>query len=363
MGDEAIRKLGDKSVSILVDTTFQQAFPKEIVVMFYGKTDRPLASHKEDEGMMIVDSDKGLLTNKPARLFELAGVKPKHFVDARLIEVIDNIGHESGHAILAGVSSELSSLTRTDRTGKDATRAYLSCHPELGVTTNWISDVRTHEERFSQGYAKLVVDTTLEKLGYTEQERKSIATQLSKQMSTPLGGELGENQIDYLRNVDHETGLAQLVTIDDPHVLSYEGFLGYELALTPEQIKSQLQDLAEMCNTSYKPLEVDPKVWQWRVGMHRSPDIVTHLLKLERQRYWKLNRERVIDLTLKRAIIGIVGGLALSVAIYPNEYSNGFHNLKRKIFGSDTSTMQQQYTAPPNHIPTIKPPDLPPMAP
>ncbi|HEX4774771.1 MAG TPA: hypothetical protein VH234_04610 [Candidatus Saccharimonadales bacterium] len=303
-GYEIARELGDRafvthpenpSIQPLLDTSYGQAFPKHFYLY---DDDTPGASGAEhwESGRELGINSHHLGRYTPRR----GGAKNSQ--DARLIEVMSRIGHESGHALLGGVSRHLKPY---DLDGLYATRKYLASHPELGLTSHWSTDYSIHEERFAEGYERLVRGELLRALGYSVRRQRAIMSRWRH--SFDAGGSEGENQIDYLRHADGQNGPPDMVIGHRPQQ-DNKGQLGYPKPLSLKQIGDQLSELSKFQDS---PLEADdlilPAHWEQQVRRQRSTHLRLYMGRMKLARWNSLNPVK------SRALKA--GGVAVYMAI------------------------------------------------
>jgi|GEM_PF-4054227 len=270
IGDNAVRTLQERSSGshdalTLLDMTRRDSHPNKILIdekgdelhgadgMYYRKV-LHAAPHLFDAAR---DASY-------ARGMSEAGVVLHNPGDARLIRIMGVVAHESAHAITNGISKQLSYDRETDMHDDDhrfvAAEAYMVNHPEQAITGKWGNDTMNHEERFAEGYRRLVVDTMLASIGYTEHERGIILQ--ASQYRPNFAGEQGVNQIDYM---SHEIGnvalMSQVMPVELSELEKNDGALGYALPLTPSEVVGMLDELAQRVKTGEPVPDMHPRKW------------------------------------------------------------------------------------------------------
>ncbi len=281
IGDEVVSPLISTDAAAVIGDAAEQGAIKEFFISDTSDEEGALARHN------FVHKT---VTYFPWRLSsdKLYGVnRQKHPRDHQIFQVFSSVAHEAAHALLNGLSQGVAPSLKTVENRK-ATRLYLARHPELGLTANWESDVWIHEERFAEGYSRLVGDKVLQIMGYTDRQRKVIMKQEEKSRRSTREGERGQNQIDHLGEADYQTAPAELVIggAETKDLHTYKGKLGYGFSLTLHQVANQLEELAQMWRVGYTPERVSPdaEVWYRQVIKHRSKEITEYIRNLQRDR-------------------------------------------------------------------------------
>jgi len=260
--------------------------------------------------------------------------------DAKLLSLLTVMAHETGHALLSGVSN-----TRAPQDAGEkhlaATRSYLKRNPQLGFTGNWDNDVAIHEERFAEGYAMLVVDKVVATLGYSKRDAAKIKQALSA--GTELRGAKGKNQLDHLKHVDADNSLHALVGEPQAGILdqSYDGNLGYGKPLTANEMIDQLvEHNSQLTNGGQLDNGNDPKTWFTAVRSRQHRKIKQHLKKTVRERKDTLNPRRASTRYAAKLVLGsIIAGSALGVAAGHeiNEYRSAHQIVHHQTSAPDPS--------------------------
>lgn len=193
--------------------------------------------------------------------------------DAELLAYMGTVAHETGHAILAGVSEMTESKGSRGYLGLSASATFIRHNPQEGLTGTVESDTAIHEERFAEGYSRMVVSKIMEALGY---EPSEISTVMAVTLMQPsVRGGKGENQIDFIGYA--KGGLAihnqvkETATLDQKNA----GLLGYGLPLSAQELVTQLVTTSELCQQANIP-EIDE---DWNSFNHEPSEAVAEYLR------------------------------------------------------------------------------------
>ena len=270
IGDNAVKNLqqqssGSHDALTLLDMTRRDSHPNKIVIdekgdelngadgMYYQKV-LYAAPHLFDAA-----HDRGY-----ASRLSKVGVKLHDPGDARLIRVTSIVAHEAAHAITNSISKKLEYDRDVHWFSDDhhfvATEAYMVNHPEQAITGKWGNDTLNHEERFAEGYRRLVVDTMLTSLGYDEGERGIILR--DAQYRADFEGKQNENQIDHMSyEVGNVALMSQVMPVELSALQKNDGALGYALPLTPSEVVGMLDELAQRVKTGEPVPDMHPRKW------------------------------------------------------------------------------------------------------
>lgn len=223
-------------------------------------------THNERTGLLTQDLAGLVQTSRLVfERMKADGQPLKEIKHAYLATYLAVAAHESGHALLAGVSAMEKSLRNNDAPLL-ATSMFLAKHPEIGFTGNWRDDVIAHEERFAEGYAHLVVAEALRTLGYPDEVS------------------------------------AHLLEIIKPDVTGKNNWeKGYTAPLTKKEVVAQLADIHNMMTSGEGAVLPDAQTWKHDVANNQLEAIKQHvegdqLVMSEQQQNETLKRVR----TLKR---------------------------------------------------------------
>jgi hypothetical protein len=283
-----VRNIGDDlligsdpigEVAVLLDATRSSARPRNFTEIAWD--DSTLAIHSESRSEMGIHNSNLLLDSKNLRTFlEESRVELKNPSDTLLFVAINTAAHESGHAILSGVSKLLVSTSSignpVNRLAEDernvATKAYLAAHPEEAITGNWQTDVTTHEERFAEGFGNAVLGKVMDSLGYNDQERQTIISYFLDKagLSDSL---IGQHPIDGLDKFTAFKGMAEVGK--EMGVEMSAGAIGYSMPLTLKKMAQQLSDISLLIKSGPKvgyKTTVDPHTWEVSVKTGQSEE-------------------------------------------------------------------------------------------
>lgn len=155
--------------------------------------------------------------------------------DISLFIMLKTVAHEAGHVIQRGVGR----LIRPNEhpTGSKSydvmSSELLKSEPQLAQTMHEYTSVRVHNERFAEGYARIVLREAASALGYDAATIDKIARALS-------AGNLDQTLQQHLDAVTKEKSYAEVAGengLED----AYDGDLGYALPLSPEQVILDLE--------------------------------------------------------------------------------------------------------------------------
>jgi hypothetical protein len=298
IADVSLYDLATPAVGDLLDLTRIQARPKHFG--FLTEADKRAGAHGEymDHSLMSKnrlwinkDNLQATSTNR-AEWMEYLGTPLNNETDAYLLSVLHVTAHEAGHGILSGVSQLLKSEKLTvENTRNAATRAILETHPENGLTGNWDSDVRIHEERFAEGYALMFTNIAMQAMGY---DKATVTNFMSRLMP---GGSLdevekGKHQLDQLELVDAYTDVNAAMlkagfSKEEVTALGQDnmGVIGYLTALTRDEIMQQLENLMEIVQNGERLEDFPfPQEWTMAVEAQQSETVKAHLATLHERR-------------------------------------------------------------------------------
>ena len=267
IGDGALTKADTSNdVYALLNHTRWDAQPDE-----YARIDQDgdtLATHNEHHKRMslhetnLFDDSRQLKSS-----FEKQGFELKDPTDALLFTAVNTAAHESGHALLSGVSKFLTSKSgRKDPQDRlpngirmVATKAYLAAHPEEAITGNWETDVVTHEERFAEGYGNMVLEIVMDRLGYSGEEKDEIVKHFLDKAGV-YSDTAGTHPIDNLDMFNNGRAMEQVGNILERDLAS--GTIGYSMPLSPDRLIKQLRELTGQVQKNDK-FVVDVALADW----------------------------------------------------------------------------------------------------
>jgi len=203
--------------------------------------------------------------------FEKQGISLLDPSDALLFSMLATVSHEAGHALLGGVGGlaiENGGIHKGTRLL--ATRQYLAGHPEDAITGHWLTDVRTHEERFAEGYGHIVVSEAAAALGYDETARDVLLKSLAEDTGIATRP-LGQHAVDLLGEVTAEKGIKD-VALEKGYLMGDED-LGYSMPLTPQEVFNQLHALGSEMNAGVineASFKIDKEQWAAEVAARQS---------------------------------------------------------------------------------------------
>lgn len=227
----ASRSHGESFGMLFRDTSRNaQASPGAVdTVSSDGLADRPSMSIKMDEMTLGAENHKVVINN----LHKLgAEIAPE---DVGLLMLLTTVAHESGHIIQRGVGKLISPDEHpTSAESYDVmSRELLKSEPGLAQTIHEYTSIRVHNERFAEGYARIVLREAAMALGYDAATVDKIARALSV-------ANLDQTMQQHLAAVTKEKGYAEVAResgLED----AYDGELGYALPLSPEQVILDLE--------------------------------------------------------------------------------------------------------------------------
>jgi hypothetical protein len=167
------------------------------------------------------------------------GVRERNAGDMVLLRTMHTVAHESGHALLAGVSEELPSIDGEYKEDLHASHAFVTANPEQAVSGSLKSDVAIQEERFAEGYARLVTKRITKSMGYGWNQRRKILDGLKH--NPDMSGKVGSNQIDHLRTQLGAVSLGEAVGEDAATGQQREGKLGYAKPSSTNELVDELR--------------------------------------------------------------------------------------------------------------------------
>jgi DNA polymerase V len=136
--------------------------------------------------------------------------------DAYLVSFLNTGAHETGHAILSGIS-RLTEATGTLRGTGLASCLYTAKHPEESLTGDFMADAQTNEERFATGFGDMVVRSALSTLGYSPEQIQQIMTaswhQYQSENLPP--DSIQKGALGYLHPLSREKIISELTELDD----------------------------------------------------------------------------------------------------------------------------------------------------
>lgn len=252
--------------------------------------------------------------------------------DSTLFLFLQGMGHEAGHAVAAGVSDQIDralglgpDVGPENRIPQLASRVYLAKHPEFGFTGDWETDVRIQDERFSEGYKRLVILKSAEYLGYESDKAEQIADLFG--YTPAMHAREGHSQLDHISTVVKDRAEGRITPItsllpegaqrdkDNPHDAGYDnpGDLGYNLPLTTEQLVDQLREIKDILLGKDKLLRVGPSSyegWSQNVHTNQDPSITQYLSDMQNRRSDVL-RSRLEARSSLQKVRSFLGNLSL----------------------------------------------------
>lgn len=203
------------------------------------------------------------------------GIKLNSEGDHQLIAFMNTLAHETGHNVLAGISGMLRERNGTlnGSSSNIATASYMKDNPNRAITGNWQTDVKTHEERFSEGYAGFVMDSILGSLGYDKKAKMAILSYFWDK--TAVTQEVaGRHVVDMIDEVSGDKSLADVAKEKGFESSIANGDLGYTMPLTPQEMLEELTYFDTELRDFEKPQERDtvipPEKWQELVNSSRD---------------------------------------------------------------------------------------------
>lgn len=253
-----------------------------------------LGSHDRRSNTLAVNHDAILKAGHAHNRTQIENaISLRHEGDSQLLSFLSTFGHEVGHTVLAGNSSLLESMGYERNDSRLTSSAkYMTMHPEQGFTGNLTNDTWIHEERFAEGYGRLVVSRAMEVLGYTSDEVAQVMDAIH--MQPDVTGPAGQNQVDYVRNVNFGASIGVQIASSHPEAHRnqvYEGALGYALPLTLDEIVNQLAEMCEVCKA-----ETIKEVAHEDYGVAeaaRDPKVEAYVQELEKARAEYKNGKQV----------------------------------------------------------------------
>lgn len=290
IGDAFINEHGEAGQDAweLVDHTRYSARPAKWGTI---SSEGSIGQHSRSQKTMWLNHDMLLTKSHGSHQASIeAAVELKSPQDALLLSYLSTTAHEAGHTILSGISDmvEMKGVTKGFG-GLSASATYLDRNPSQGFTGNLTNDTCIQEERFAEGYGRMVVSRAMEVLGYDDADVQKVMDVIL--LKPDVEGGPGENQIDYIRNASHGASIGVQIKSSHPDANSnhhYEGDLGYAVPLTIAEVIGQLQVLSTACKQSR--LEAIPQeTYAERNQAARDPTIDKHIADLEMARKSYLN--------------------------------------------------------------------------
>jgi hypothetical protein len=225
---------------------------------------------------------------------------------AKLIAHLHVLGHEVGHSI----SSHLGDRPLTAY----SSIRYLRQHPEEALTGNATTDALTQEERFAEGFARVVVDEVLRSMDFSKRDRTKVLDYLRH--SPPVDGAESLNQIDYLQLVTHDKSLKNLVQEsydrriaaaelakdevlaarlreekEDSHHANNDGLPGYRLPLNIDELVTQINATTPDKIARETVISGDPEWMKTVQGVRKNRKVRRYLGELAQKRANALDPE------------------------------------------------------------------------
>lgn len=228
---------------------------------------KTLASHNEVIKRISVASDLLKLESSQLSAFMKAkGVEIIHPGDESLIALLNTVGHEAGHNVMAGISEILRGRIDSNEIASrlTATSFYVQNNPEIALTGNLDTDVASHEERFSEGYATLVTNKVMESLGYDEKARATIFSYFWDKTSVAASPS-GDHPIDFIDQLGARNSLWNIGVQNDKDFNM--GDLGYSIPLSPDEINAELQFFENIISSDSSKIDhvdmrANPEKWK-----------------------------------------------------------------------------------------------------
>jgi hypothetical protein len=282
----------DVEVGGLLDATRMGSLPSWFQAELSDTKGNIVGRHSEAEKVLGIDFNhlNDVSKNLVATL-EAKGTPLKQASDAYLAVYMHVTGHETGHAILSGISRFEHTISVAPKQANIATRTFLGKRPEKGFTGNWETDVQIREEQFAEGYAQMVVLKTLKLLGYEEEQALAIIELSAPGYSWEVTAE-GQHQIDHIEKVGAEAPIDKVMAaaVDDDEALvnshqNYRGELGYSAPLTKEEIVEQLVETSKLLKVGeFDQINPDVHDWEAKVKVGQSEEVRKHIEMLRDKR-------------------------------------------------------------------------------
>lgn len=271
---DMVRQIGDSLLSEvdstgdaikLLDASRGLALPKAFKSPD-GIGEKILATHSEERREIALHRPK--LKAYEAVLKEhlsKTGIELKDPEDALFLLAINTVAHEAGHSVLSGIgkfiAQEAPSIDTNITRPLKASRMYLVRHPEAGITGNWLTDIKTQEERFAEGYGQLVLGRVMEELGYDERAQQAIFNFLDNKVGL-YDSPQGEQAVDFVNNLSPEKSLSQVA--DEAGIKMSDADLGYGMRFTPDELAEVLKDLYQVAiKAADQPPAITPNIHEW----------------------------------------------------------------------------------------------------
>lgn len=215
---------------------------------------------------------------------EAAGIRLRQPGDAKVIDLVVRTGHEYAHALLDGLSNQHAAWgVSAQQPHRLAISLYMQNKPELAYTGNLAYDTDAHEERFAEGYGRMVAAEAMASMGYSKREI-SVALHAIR-IGFRLGGEAGDNQIDHLRRGAGALALQDMVGEQAVDQHKVGGYIGYDKPLSPKQIKQMLNEITDLVGSNEVLAGIDEIHWGEMVGLTGAErEIRQHVRSLREQR-------------------------------------------------------------------------------
>lgn len=207
------------------------------------------------------------------------GVELKHPNDALLANTIHVLSHEMGHGV---------GTTMAQRAGngkgwsKMLHKAYLAERPQEAFTGLIDSDANIHDERFADGYSRVIMMDILAGLGYSYDEAKRFFDVLH-QAGIEHGGNIEGKAVKHVELVEPareenvSVGMAALKAfgIAAPDIM-YEGNLGYGDALDEDQVVSVFAFYADKLQNGVDISAQEYNATSWREAVDAAHNNDVH---------------------------------------------------------------------------------------
>lgn len=241
---------------------------------------RSLGWHSEASGSIGITREHWLKESEQL-LAEMGtrGIKMNNESDHQLIAFLNTLAHETGHNVLAGISGMLRERVGTINGSNRniATASYMKDNPNRAITGNWDTDVKTHEERFSEGYAGYVMESVLDSLGYNKKAKTAILSYFWDK--TAVTQEVaGRHVVDMIDEVSGDKSLLDVAKERGIEGSVSNGDLGYTMPLTPKEMLDEFTYFDSELRDLEKPQERDVSITadQWQKLVSNSRDKQTN---------------------------------------------------------------------------------------
>lgn len=245
IGDKLLLDRGDSKITAILDASRWDARPNAFFINDGVDGEGYIGRHSERLKQMEL-SDAGIResTKYLENNMRSASVEILNPSDPELFTVLRVVAHEAGHALLAGISKMIVSVSRDmPQTEVLATRLFLTSHPELAFTGDLQTDIATHEERFAEGYGQMVVDAVAAEIGYDETARKELKKIFDDHTAVSKAPQ-GTHAYDLIADVGAGKTLVDVGKENGMEM--YRGDLGYSTALSPVEVAEQVHILSSM---------------------------------------------------------------------------------------------------------------------